>query len=183
MSWTLHLSLTPTYIQVSSVHLPHVCLELFTCHLHRHIVVFSVHPTHLSCLKLFTYHLHRYTVKCPPYIRRISLVLNSSLITYTDIKSSVLRTSNASLLSWTLHLSLTPIYSQVPSVHPTQLSCLELYTYHLHRYTVKCSPYIRRISCFELFTYHLHRYIVKCPSYIRRIPLVLNSSLITYTDI
>jgi len=47
--------------------------------------VSSVHPTHLYCLELFTYHLHRYIVKCPPYIQHIRTVLNSSLITYTDI--------------------------------------------------------------------------------------------------
>ena len=185
LSWTLQLSLTPIYSQVS-----------------------SVHPTRLYFLELFTYHLHRYTVKCSPYIQHTFIVLNSSLITYNDIKSSVLRTSNISLLSWTLQLSLTPIYRQVSSVHPTHPYCLELFTYHLHRYTVKCSRtsntsllswtfhlpltpiysqvfsvHPAHLYCLDLFTYHLHRYTVKCYPYIQHIFIFLNSLIIKYTDL
>jgi hypothetical protein len=118
--------------------------------------VSSVHPTPLYCLELFTYHLHRYIVKCPPYIQHICTVLNSSLITYTDIQSSVLRTSNTSLLFWTLHLSLTPIYSQVSSVHPTHLYCFKLFTYHLHRYIAKCPPYSQHICTVLQFSIITH---------------------------
>ena len=106
----------------------------------------SVHPTRPY------YHLHRLVIECPPYIQHDSIVLNSSFITYTDILSSVLRTSNTSPLSWTLQLSLTPIYSQVSSTHPTQLYCLELFNYHLHRFRFKCPPYIQHVRILITYT-------------------------------
>jgi len=146
----------------------------------------------MYCLDLFTYHLHRFIFKCPPYIQhnRIGLI-----ITYTDLLSSVLRTSNIYLLSCTLHLSLTPIYIQVSPVHPAHLYCLD---YHLRfktnvlltfntsllSQTLQLSLTLIYIQVFSVhpthpywLDYHLHLFIFKCPLYIQHIRIVL---IITY---